>query len=60
VDNIALAAGALLDRFLDHLGVHGITRLDAAVYALMATVIFGLCAAVPSAVRVTMRRSAGR
>ena len=60
MDDFALAVGDLLDRLLGHFGVHGVNRLDAAVYVVVGTVILGLCAAVPSAVRVTLRRSAGR
>jgi hypothetical protein len=58
VADYAAAVGHSVDSLLSRLGV---ARLDAAIYVGGAAVLLGFCAAVPSAVRVTLlRRAAGR
>jgi hypothetical protein len=41
----------LLEILLDHLGIHGVHRLDAALYIRMGTTFLWLCAAVPPVIR---------
>lgn len=53
--------GRSLDSLLGSLGVHNVNGLDAGITILGAAIFLGFCAAVPSAVRITLlRRSASR
>lgn len=52
--------GHELDILLDHLGIRGVSGLEAGLYVLGATVVFVLCAAVHSAVRMAFLRCSVR
>lgn len=52
--------GHALDVLFDHLGIHGVSGLEAGLCALGATVALVLCAAVHSAVRMALLRCSVR
>ena len=52
--------GHSIESLLGYAGVHGVYRLDAAVYILGVTICLGFCAAVRSAIRVAFLSCSAR
>jgi len=53
---ILAALGPSLDNLMGQLGIHGVTRVEAVVCILGATILLGFCVNVHSATRVAFRR----